>query len=179
MIYRNAELEAEQIKFKETHAALEQTIQLQRNRCEELQGEITRISHLQQQPPSVRASGSNNNSRVSWQAAGADQRTHARTDESRSNDSLRHQQQQQRESWREASRTHDVSQLVDGNRFEESVGGGGLATSTPSQYALHPPETAQQAIQEKNTLISLFQVILLCFFLFLVYIIMLISVSVS
>lgn len=60
---------------------------------------------------------------------------------------------------RQQDRHHDRpdSYHVDGSRFEESVGGG-LATSTPASYALHPPETAQQAIQEKNNLISLYQV---------------------
>jgi hypothetical protein len=47
--------------------------------------------------------------------------------------------------------------MVDGMHFEESVGGG-IATSTPAHYALHPPQTAQQAIEEKNTLIGLYQV---------------------
>ena len=46
---------------------------------------------------------------------------------------------------------------MDGVQYEESVGGG-MATSTPSYYALHPPTTAQQAIEEKKALIALYQV---------------------
>lgn len=70
-----------------------------------------------------------NNSRVSWQA---DADAHRRD-------------------------PRDVSHTVDGSRFEESVGGG-MATSTPAFYGLHPPETAQQALHEKNTLIGLYKV---------------------
>ncbi len=51
----------------------------------------------------------------------------------------------------------DQSLRMDGQQFEESVGGR-LATSTPVHYALHPPGTAQQAIHEKNAALSLYEV---------------------
>jgi septal ring factor EnvC (AmiA/AmiB activator) len=52
---------------------------------------------------------------------------------------------------------------VDGTAYEISFeqgmgGGGGVATSTPHHYGLHPSSTAEQAIEQKNNLIALYRV---------------------
>jgi uncharacterized coiled-coil protein SlyX len=133
---RCTELDAEHAAALEEVSNLNDALSTQRSHCQKLRESLfqaeQQVQQLQQQhaTPPCDARGAGHNSRVSWQ-----------------HDSRLRDQRQ--------GADHDASH-VDGSRFEESVGGG-LATSTPSHFGLHPPETAQQAIQEKNTLIGLYK----------------------
>jgi hypothetical protein len=136
---RYAELETNYAALEKSHHALEETLGEVRVQSEQLRAELenTRRAHT---PPGAggeqpRGAGG----RVSWQSGSDARSSHRGGDAERSHDS------------------RGASQMVDGMRFEDSVGGG-IATSTPAHYALHPPQTAQQAIEEKNTLIGLYQV---------------------
>ena len=160
--FRYAELKARYVSVEEAKSDLEHTLREKRTECERLQQDLEHSSAAAQR--SARSSGSAasggadarvNTSRVSWQS---DQRRLS-GDHRSSSGSRGHSSQNQQETDRGRDRlASEDSQYVDGARFEESVGGGGLATSTPTQYALHPPETAQQALHEKNALIHLLRV---------------------
>ena len=158
--FRYAELKARYVSVEEEKSDLEHTLREKRTECERLQQDLEHSSAAAHR--SARSSGSAasggadarvNTSRVSWQS---DQR---RLPGDHHSSSRGHSSQNQQETDRGRDRlASEDSQYVDGARFEESVGGGGLATSTPTQYALHPPETTQQALHEKNALIHLLRV---------------------
>lgn len=142
--------------MQSAHEALEQLSQDQQQRLQQLERlqQQSQQQHQSQrtargsstervsnQPP-VHSEAHQNNGRVSWH-----EQSQSRHHRDHSDTSQHHTREHQR----------DQSLRVDGQQFEESVGGG-LATSTPVHYALHPPGTAQQALHEKNAALSLYEV---------------------
>lgn len=132
-------MEAEHSSLTETLTRTEQALSEQRAHCQQLRDDLEHAQRQRARPASAAAdvSRGGNTSRVSWQPAAEEV-------------PRRHQRDTGRDD-------HNTSHVVDGSRFEESVGGG-VATSTPAFYGLHPPETAQQALEQKNTLIGLYKV---------------------
>ncbi len=153
---RYAELEASCTSLQQTNHALEETVSEIR-----AQGELLRMELEHEQQRAGTASESRSApGRVSWQSGvGTDSRQagHPRNRGSEQDHSRGSSRSGGYADTHTGAHAGNNNHTVDGTRFEESVGGG-LATSTPVHYALHPPQTAQQAIEEKNTLIGLYQV---------------------
>eukprot|EP01032_Pedospumella_encystans_P021428 gene21428-24305_t len=158
-----------QLKYKqleETHHSLQSAHEALEHLSEEQQQHLQQAEQRQQQSQQQSQQQAQRSARGSSAERSSNQQSTRQDSNTYQNNGRVSWQEQSQQ--RQFSEHHDINQShghhqhrdqslrMDGQQFEESVGGG-LATSTPVHYALHPSGTAQQAIHEKNAALSLYE----------------------